>query len=67
MSEYALATGDQHWAQRALQVFEDTQRFLATPGFLPAKFEPNVQMQSHSIIMILINVGSCILKFIVVP
>ena len=64
MSEYALATGDQHWAQRALQVFEDTQRFLATPGFLPAKFEPNVQMQSHSIIMILINVGSCIRKVI---
>ena len=64
MSAYALATGDQHWAQRALQVFEDTQRFLATPGFLPAKFEPNVQMQSHSIIMILINVGSCIRKVI---
>lgn len=64
MSEYALATGDQHWAQCALQVFEDTQRFLATPGFLPAKFEPNVQMQSHSIIMILINVGSCIRKVI---
>lgn len=64
MSEYALATGDQHWAQRALQVFEDTQRFLATPGFLPAKFEPNVQLQSHSIIMILINVGSCIRKVI---
>ena len=64
MSGYALATGDQHWAQRALQVFEDTQRFLATPGFLPAKFEPNVQLQSHSIIMILINVGSCIRKVI---
>ena len=64
MSEYALATGDQHWAQRALQVFEDTQRFLATPGFLPAKFEPNVQLQSHSIIMILINVGSCIRKVV---
>ena len=64
MSEYALATGDQYWAQRALQVFEDTQRFLATPGFLPAKFEPNVQLQSHSIIMILINVGSCIRKVI---
>ena len=64
MSEYALATGDQHWTQRALQIFEDTQRFLNTPGFLPEKFEPNVQMQSHSIIMILINVGSCIRKVI---
>ena len=64
MSEYALATGDQHWAKRALEIFEDTQRFLATPGFLPAKFEPGVEMQSHSIIMILINVGSCIRKVI---
>ena len=64
MSEYALATGDEHWAKRALQVFEDTQRFLNTPGFLPAKFEPEVQLQSHSIVMILINVGSCIRKVI---
>ena len=64
MSEYALATGDQHWAKRALEIFKDTQRFLATPGFLPAKFEPNVNLQSHSIIMILINVGSCIRKVI---
>ena len=58
MSEYALATGDTRYAERAMQVFEDTQRFLATPGFLAPKFEPEVQLQSHSIIMILINVGS---------
>lgn len=64
MSEYALATGDQHWAKRAIQVFEDTQRFLATPGFLPAKFEADVKLQCHSIVMILINVGSCIRKVV---
>lgn len=64
MSEYALATGDQHWAKRAIQVFEDTQRFLATPGFLPAKFEADVKLQDHSIVMILINVGSCIRKVV---
>lgn len=64
MSEYALATGDQHWAKRAIQVFEDTQRFLATPGFLPAKFEADVKLQAHSIVMILINVGSCIRKVV---
>ena len=58
MSEYALATGDMSYAQKAIKVFEDTQRFLATPGFLEPKFEPTVQLQSHSIIMILINVGS---------
>lgn len=64
MSEYALATGDQHWAKRAILVFEDTQRFLATPGFLPAKFEADVKLQGHSIVMILINVGSCIRKVV---
>lgn len=64
MSEYALATGDQHWAKRAIQVFEDTQRFLATSGFLPAKFEADVKLQGHSIVMILINVGSCIRKVV---
>ena len=57
-AEYSLATGDKHYAERALQVSHDAQRFLSTPGFLPAKYEPTVEMQSHSIIMILINVGS---------
>ena len=64
MSEYALATGDQKYAERALQIFKDTQRFLTTPGILAPKFEESVQLQSHSIIMILINVGSCIRKVI---
>ncbi len=64
MSEYALATGERHWAERAVEVFKDTRRFLSTPGFLPAKFEENVRLQSHSICMILINVGSCIRKVV---
>ena len=64
MAEYSLATGDRHWADRALQVFDDTQRFLSTPGYLAPKFEESVQLQSHSIIMILINVGSCLRKVI---
>ena len=32
MSEYALATGDQKYAERALQIFKDTQRFLTSPA-----------------------------------
>ena len=64
MSEYALATGEQKYAERAMQIFEDTQRFLTTPGILAPKFEETVQLQSHSISMILINVGSCIRKVI---
>ena len=64
MAEYSLATGDRHWEERALKVFDDTQRFLSTPGYLAPKFEESVQLQSHSIIMILINVGSCLRKVI---
>ena len=64
MAEYSLATGDRHWAERALKVFDDTQRFLSIPGYLAPKFEESVQLQSHSIIMILINVGSCLRKVI---
>ena len=64
MSEYALATGEQKYAERALQIFKDIQHFLTTPGILAPKFEESVQLQSHSIIMILINVGSCIRKVI---
>ncbi len=58
MSEYALATGDSSYAEKALKVFKDTLRFLNTPGFLEPKFTDAVNLQSHSIVMILINVGS---------
>ena len=67
MSEYALATGDMSHAQKALKIFEDTQRFLATPGFLEPKFEAGVELQGHSIVMILINVGSRIREVIPDP
>lgn len=58
MSEYALATGDKSYAEKAMRVFNDIQRFLSTPGYLTPKFEAGVEMQGHSIIMILINVAS---------
>ncbi len=58
MSEYALATDDMTYAEKALKLFRDLQRFLKTPGFLEPKFEPWVELQSHSIVMILINVGA---------
>ncbi len=64
MAEYALATGEQRYAERALEIFKYTQRMLTTPGFLEPKFEETVQLQGHSIVMILINVGSCIRKAI---
>jgi len=58
MSEYAIATGDRSYAEKALNLFKDIQRFLDTPGILEPKFEPDVKMQGHSIVMILINTAS---------
>ena len=64
MAEYSIATGDRTYAEKALKVFRDVQRFLSTPDYLPAKFEPEVKLQSHSIVMILINVGACLRRAI---
>lgn len=64
MAEYSIATGDRTYAKKALKVFRDVQRFLSTPDYLPAKFEPEVKLQSHSIVMILINVGACLRRAI---
>ena len=44
MAEYALATGDQAYAQKALSVFKDMRRFLNTPGIL----EPNTCQRTGS-------------------
>lgn len=58
MSEYSLATGDQAYAQKALEMFKRIQKFLNTPGFLEAKYEPVFQARSHSITMILVNTAA---------
>ena len=67
MSEYAIASGDRSYAEKALELFRRMQRFLATPGFLPAKFEPVFQAQGHSITMILVNTAACIRRAIADP
>ena len=67
MSEYALASGDMSYARKALDLFKRMQCFLAEPGFLPAKYEPVVQTQGHSITMILVNTAACIRKVIADP
>ena len=67
MSEYAIASGDRTYAEKALELFQRIQRFLAEPGFLPAKYEPTLQTQGHSITMILVNTASCIRRAIADP
>ena len=67
MSEYAIASGDTSYAEKALKLFKDIRRFIATPGVLPAKYLPTQPAISHSITMILINTASCIRKAISDP
>lgn len=57
-SEYAIASGDKRYAEKAVQRFKDIQRFLTTPGILEPKYTEELQAQGHSIVMILINTAS---------
>jgi hypothetical protein len=66
-SEYALATGNQAYAEKALGLFRDIQYFLSTPGFLPAKYTEHLKAEGHSIVMILINTASRIREAIQDP
>lgn len=67
MSEYAIASGDQTYAEKALNLFRLIKKFLSTPGFLPQKYEPAFQAKGHSICMILINTASRIREAIDAP
>lgn len=67
MAEYALATGNQAYAEKALKIFKDMRRFLTTPGLLEPKYLPSVEAQGHSITMIMINVASRLKKVVTDP
>ena len=55
MAEYAKAAGDSEYAGKALDIFRNIRRLLATPGALePKSFVP---ARGHSITMILVNVA----------
>ncbi|MGN0214222.1 MAG: AGE family epimerase/isomerase [Muribaculaceae bacterium] len=58
MSEYSIASGDKTYAEKALKVFNNIHRFVATPGILPSKYCESVKTQGHSLTMILINTAS---------
>lgn len=58
MSEYALASGDRSYAEKALDLFKRIQGFIATPGVLEPKYLDALKAQGHSITMILINTAS---------
>lgn len=55
MAEYAKASGDRSYADKALEIFYRIIRMISTPGFLAPKYY--VEAKGHSITMILINVA----------
>ncbi|MDE6782310.1 MAG: AGE family epimerase/isomerase, partial [Paramuribaculum sp.] len=67
MSEYALATGDKRYAEKALKLFQDMRRFIDTPGILKPKYLPVQPSIGHSITMIMINTAACIRRVIEHP
>lgn len=58
MSEYAIASGDNTYAQKALKLFKQILEFVNTKGVLQPKYEDSVQLKGHSLTMILINTAS---------
>jgi N-acylglucosamine 2-epimerase len=58
MSEYSIATGNQLYAHKALDLFRLILRFKNTPGALPSKYTDNLQVRGHSLPMILINTAA---------
>jgi N-acylglucosamine 2-epimerase len=67
MAEYAQATGDKTYAEKALKIFKQIKHLTETPGLLPLKYCDSVKMQGHSLTMILINTASRIRQAISDP
>lgn len=67
MSEYALATGNMEYVEKALKLFKATLGFINTPGVLEPKYLPTMEARGHSITMILINTAACVRRAIKDP
>lgn len=62
MAEYALATGETTYADKALEMFRLIVKYNSTPGLLEPKYLPSLQARGHSITMILLNTAAVIRK-----
>lgn len=67
MAEYSKASGDKAYAEKALALFKNIRKFVATPGYMPAKYLDSLQAKGHSLVMILINTASRIRNVISDP
>ena len=47
MAEYAIASGEREYAEKALKLFKDIQRFLNTPGVLEPKYWNTAVSYTH--------------------
>ena len=65
MSEYAIASGDRSYGQKALELFKRILHMASTPGFLEPKFREGFVGKGHSLTMILINTASRIREAVV--
>lgn len=65
MAEYALASGDHSYAEKALEIFRRTREMLNRPGFLQPK--TTRKGYSHSITMMFFNVVVVLKKVIDAP
>ncbi|MBP5226296.1 MAG: AGE family epimerase/isomerase [Kiritimatiellae bacterium] len=58
-AEYALASGDSAWAEKAVALFKRIRAFMADPEkWMPPKYTAEMRTQGHSLTMILINVAN---------
>lgn len=65
MAEYAKASGDTTYAEKALKLFMDIRRFVANAEeYMPSKYLDTLQAKGHSLVMILINTASRIREVI---
>ncbi len=67
MAEYAKASGDMNYAEKALRLFKDIRKFVATPGYMEPKYLDALKAKGHSLVMILINTASRIRNVISDP
>lgn len=54
-AEYSIASGDQLYARKAVDLFHKVLGYINTPGVLEPKFREGFQAKGHSLCMILID------------
>ncbi|CDN32436.1 N-acylglucosamine 2-epimerase [Mucinivorans hirudinis] len=59
-AEYSIASGEQSYAEKALELFDKILYYIGTPGLLEPKFREGFSAKGHSICMILIDTAHCI-------